>query len=282
MGAEPLIEVAPRMDAPEPPRPQVGLAMDDSVARDILLGTDRGLRYGRHVLKVLPSDPRCKLCAAPFRPPFGPLMRLIGKAPWPKNPKYCAQCYRWLVTHRGGAEIESSFLFADVRGSTTLAESMRPVEFRALMDRFFEIAARVLVAHDAIVDKFVGDEVIGIFVPGVAGPHHAAHAIDAGRELLRAMAEREAQIPIGVGVHSGIAYVGTVGEGTHVELTGMGDPVNVTARLASAAGAGELLVTVAAAAAAGLDHGTLERRQLALKGKTETTEVLVLGPSTRT
>lgn len=268
-------------DEPEPLRPNLGLPMKDSVASDVLMGGHRGLRYGRRALNRLPSDPRCKQCAAPFGPPFSPLMRLIGKAPWPKNPKYCAQCYRYLLAHRGGAEIESSFLFADVRGSTTLAESMRPAEFRASMDRFFNIAARELVRHDAIVDKFVGDEVIGIFVPGIAGPQHAAQAIAAGRELLRVMAEREAGIPIGGGVHTGVAYVGTVGEGTHVDLTAMGDPVNVTARLASAAGAGELLVTLAAAAAAGLAHGSLERRSLALKGKTETTEVLVLGPSTR-
>ena len=134
-------------------------------------------------------------------------------------------------------------------GSTSLAEGMRPAEFRALMDRFFEIAAKVLVRHDAIVDKFVGDEVIGIFVPGFSGKQHAAQAIAAGHDLLRTMVEREAGIPIGVGVHSGIAYVGAVGEGSHVELTAMGDPVNVTARLASAAGAGEMLVTAAAAAA---------------------------------
>jgi adenylate cyclase len=255
--------------------------MGDSVASDILMGTHRAVRYGRRTLNLLPSAPRCKQYAAPFGPPFSPLMRLVGKAPWPKNPKYCAQCYRYLLAHRGGAEIESSFLFADVRGSTTLAESMRPNEFRASMDRFFAIAARELVRRDAIVDKFVGDEVIGIFVPGIAGERHALQAIDAGRDLLRAMAEREPRIPIGAGVHTGVAYVGTVGEGAHVDLTALGDPVNTTARLASAAGAGELLVTVAAAAAAGLDQAGLERRSLALKGKSETTDVLVLGPSTR-
>lgn len=271
----------PRVDPPEQPRPNLGLPMANSVAGEILTGAHRAIRYGRRALNVLPSGPRCKQCAAPFGKPFSPLMRLVGKAPWPKNPKYCAQCYRYLLAHRGGAEIESSFLFADVRGSTTIAESLRPAEFRSLMDRFFDVAAHVLVAHDAIVDKFVGDEVIGIFVPGIAGPHHAARAIEAGRELLRAMAEREPGIPIGAGVHTGVAYVGTVGEGSHVDLTAMGDPVNVTARLASAARAGELLVTLAAAAAAGLEQGTLERRSLDLKGKSEATEVLVLCPALR-
>jgi adenylate cyclase len=84
-------------------------------------------------------------------------------------------------------------------------------------------------------------------------------------------------VPVGVGVNTGIAYVGSIGEENDTELTAMGDIVNVTARLSSVAGAGEVLVTTASAAAAGLDSG-LERRLLDLKGKTEPVEVVVLGP----
>jgi adenylate cyclase len=73
-----------------------------------------------------------------------------------------------------------------------------------------------------------------------------------------------------------VAYVGTVGDGEMVDLTAMGDPVNVTARLASAAGAGELLVSLDAARAAGLDTTALEHRSLELKGKSSATEVVVL------
>ena len=204
-------------------------------------------------------------------------MRRVGKAPWPKNPKYCTACFKQLSQSHIGAEIECTLLFADVRGSTTLAEGMRPTEFRALMHRFFETAAHVLVAHDAIVDKFVGDEVIGIFIPALTGELHASRAIAAARALLSATGP---WIPVGAGVHTGIAFVGTVGEGDDVELTAMGDPVNVTARLASAAGAGEVLVTAAAAEAARLEGAGLGHRQLALKGKSQPTEVVVLRPST--
>jgi adenylate cyclase len=82
-------------------------------------------------------------------------------------------------------------------------------------------------------------------------------------------------IPIGAGVSTGIAYVGSIGQGPDAELTAMGDIVNTTARLASAAGAGEILVTAAAAAAAELP-ATLTRRSLELKGKSELTDVVVL------
>src|SRR5918996_841574 len=67
--------------------------------------------------------------------------------------------------------------FADVRGSTALAEQMRPKEFTSLMGRFYDTAAAVLVNHEAFVDKFVGDEIIGIFVPAMATGQHAQHAI---------------------------------------------------------------------------------------------------------
>jgi adenylate cyclase len=205
-------------------------------------------------------------------------MRLIGKGPWPNNPKYCGSCLKQLMKHHGGAEIDCSLLFADVRGSTPLAETMRPAAFRGLMERFFDIAAEVLVEHDAIVDKFVGDEIIGIFVPALSGDLHAARAIAAARTLLVRMRadERTASVPVGAGVHTGTAFVGSIGTGPHVELTAMGDPVNVAARLAAAAGAGEVLVTIHAASAAGLDARGLDRRDLVLKGKSRPVAAFVL------
>jgi adenylate cyclase len=84
-------------------------------------------------------------------------------------------------------------------------------------------------------------------------------------------------VPIGVGVNTGVAFVGAVGPDDQAEFTAMGDPVNVTARLASAAGAGELLVTAATAQAAHFDEAALEHRQLALMGKSAPTDVVVLG-----
>jgi adenylate cyclase len=251
---------------------------DERLSRGTLMGTSRGLRFGRGVLRRLPSEPRCKLCASPFKGAFGPVVRLLNGGPWPGNPKYCSACFKDLVTHRGGAEIECSLLFADVRDSTPLAEAIGPTRFRELMDRFFQTAAKVLFEHDAIVDKFVGDEVIGIFIPALTGELHARRAIDAGRELLAATGHATGQpwVPLGVGINTGVAFVGTVGQDDHVEFTALGDPVNVTARVTSAAGIGELLATAAAARAAQLTDAGLEHRTLTLKGKSEPTDVLVL------
>ncbi len=227
----------------------------------------------------IPSSPRCKLCAAPFSGPGSLLMRFVGRERWAKNPKYCTGCFGMLSSHHGGAEIECSLLFADVRGSTGLAETMSPREFNRLMGRFFDTATAVLVERDGIVDKFVGDEIIGIFVPSMASREHAARAVDAARTLLAETGVGSAAgpwVPIGIGVNTGVAYVGSIGDASDTEMTAMGDVVNVTARLASVAGAGEILVTTAAAAAAGLP-GDLPHRSLQLKGKSQDTEVVVVG-----
>ncbi len=235
----------------------------------------------RRFWRSIPSPPRCKLCHRPFGGVGGPVMRLVGLGRWSGNPKYCRGCFRDLYRKRAGAEIECSLLFADVRDSTGVAEGMRPSEFRRLMDRFYATAFDVLIAHDAFVDKFVGDEVIGIFVPALTEARHAREAVDAGLELLAATGHGSGApwVPVGIGVNTGVAYVGAVGTQEHVEFTALGDEVNVTARLATAAGMGELLVTDAAILAARLSDAALERRMVALKGKSELIPVAVLTPA---
>lgn len=206
------------------------------------------------------------------------MLRYIGKGRWPGNPAYCSGCFRDLYRYRVGAEIECTSFFADVRGSTSLAERIGPTEFRALLDRFYAVATNVLIKHEAVVDKYVGDEVVGIFIPAMAGPEHARRAVDAGLALLGETGEADGDpwVPIGIGVNTGIAFVGAVGTAEHVEFTALGDAVNVCARLATEAGPGELLATVATADAAGVVAAGLEHRRLALRGKTEATDVVVL------
>ena len=172
----------------------------------------------------------------------------------------------------GGAELEISMLFVDVRGSTGMAEGMSPASFGQLMNRFYKAATDVLIRTDAVIDKLVGDEVIGLYLPLFTGPNHARPAVLAAKELLVATGHAEAEgpwLPIGIGVHTGLAFVGTVGgaEGTVTDITALGDNVNVTARLAAVAAPGEALISEAAYAAGGVDFGELVSRQLELKGK---------------
>jgi len=233
-----------------------------------------------HLFGLLPSSPRCKMCNAPFKGVGGIVMRVIGRPQSKKNPRYCEPC---AFQETGGAEVEISMLFADIRGSTTIAESMSPAEFMKLIGGFYEVATDVLVRTDAFVDRLVGDEVIGLFVPGFAGKGHAKRAIQAAQELVQRLehgAAGKQKLPIGVGVHTGVAFVGVVqgAEEGISDFTALGDNVNITARLASQAAAGEILIGDAAYHAADMGLENLEERSLMLKGKSEAIKVHVLKP----
>jgi adenylate cyclase len=250
---------------------------NEGMWRAILEGTEPRYARTRAVLRRVPGSPRCKMCAAPFGQPGHLLMHLAGRDHWSKNPEYCGECFRVLETHHGGAEIQSSFLFADVRGSTSLAERISATEFRRQLNRFYDVSARILIEHDGIVDKFVGDEVVGMFIPALTRQAHASRAVAAARALLTATGvDDPTALPIGIGVGTGVAFIGSVGEPPVTSFTALGDIVNTTARLASAAAAGEVLVMGSTALASGLDTGGLERRELALKGKTSETTAFVL------
>ena len=252
---------------------------NDEMWRQVLLGEVRGLNLMRRIFGRIPSEPRCKLCAAPFGRPGSLFLPLIGFGSSRLNRRLCRGCIRSVVKKPGGAEIEISLLFADVRGSTGLAERTAAHEFSHLMARFYGMAAKVVDRWDGIVDKFVGDEVVALFIPGFAGSDHASKAIGAARDLLRETAGEDGDpwIPLGAGVHTGVAYVGTIGEGDAHDFTALGDPANTAARLASCALAGEILVSSAAARAARLDTAGLEARTLTLRGRDETVETWVTG-----
>jgi adenylate cyclase len=231
-----------------------------------------------HLHGLLPSDPRCKLCASPFKGWGGFIMHLMGRDQSRYNPRFCEKCK--VFEHPGGAEITLTMLFADVRGSTTLAEKMNALDFSRLINRFYTIASHVLIKTDAMVDRLMGDEAIGLYIPGFSGPEHPRKAIEAAQELLDRTGHRDPKgpwLPIGIGVHTGQAFVGVVGDTEATsDFTALGDNVNITARLASSASAGEILISEAAYIAANSNPGNLEQRQLNLKGKSEPIGVRVL------
>ena len=162
-----------------------------------------------------------------------------------------------------------------------MAEQMSATEFTRLMNRFYKAATNVLVKTDAFIDKLIGDEVMAVYLPIFAGTSHARAAVQAAQDLLRATGHGDRGgpwLPVGVGVHTGITFFGTVSgvEGTFSDFTALGDNVNITARLASQAGPGEALISDEAYLAAGLDIGSVEQRQLELKGKSEPVSVHVV------
>jgi adenylate cyclase len=204
-------------------------------------------------------------------------MKVVGKRQSHGNPNLCSACEDNLIKHHGGAEVAGSILFADIRGSTRMAEAISPTKFRELLNRFYTAASQAVFANSGVVDKFVGDEIMAVFPP-MLGEDHPARAVAAAQGILRATGHDDPAgpwAPVGAGVHTGQVWFGAVGEGQGVEITVVGDTVNTAARLAAAAGPGEIVVSTDVAAAAGLDPD-LPRRSLELKGKTAATDVVTV------
>jgi adenylate cyclase len=239
----------------------------------------------RTLMRWLPKDPRCRICYLPFSGLGGTFVKMaLGRERSALNPSMCNICDKFAREYRGGAEVEISMLFADVRGSTTLAEGIAPIEFSRLIDRFYRAVTDILVESGAWIEKLIGDEVTGLFIPGFAGPQHARLAVEAAQAILRVTGHGRSEgawIPVGVGVHTGTAFVGAVGkEGGMIDITALGDAVNTAARLAANAGPGEILVSEQAWNASGLGSELgpqgAEARHLQLKGRSEPVEVRVL------
>ncbi|HET9853390.1 MAG TPA: adenylate/guanylate cyclase domain-containing protein [Candidatus Limnocylindrales bacterium] len=256
----------------------------EDAMRGFLSGEDPNLARFRRFMGRIPADPHCKLCAAPFEGPGGAVLRHLGFARFPGNPAICGSCIKSL-NKMGvyGAEIPVSLLFADIRGSTTIGERLSPTAYRTYLDRFYRLSSSAILQHDGMLDKFVGDEAIGLFFPGISGHAHTEAAIEAARALLVGVGSADATvdgaIPVGAAVHTGEAFVGSTGaDGSVSDFTALGDVVNTTARLASAAAAGELLVSVEAAQAGGLDTTAIERRTVAVRGRSEPIDVFAVVP----
>jgi adenylate cyclase len=251
----------------------------------VLTGQYKDIPKARRLLKRLPSDPRCKICNAPLRGIGGQLVRIVlGRIPSKINPLFCSGCYDLLAANPGSTEIEMTLLFADVRGSTTLAQEMGTTAFSRLINRFYVTATHVFSESDAWIERLIGDQVIALYLPAMAGENHSQIAIHAAQNLMRAVGYGSAGgawLPVGVGVHTGNTFMGTVGSDAGMrDFTVLGDCANTAARLSSVAAAGEILITDPASAHAHINTAGLEARTLDLKGRAEPINVRVAGVDT--
>jgi adenylate cyclase len=195
------------------------------------------------VMRVLPSEPRCRICRAPFGGGGGRVMRRFGFAPSRKNPTICNMCFE--NAPMGGVETEIGVLFADVRGFTAMSERMTPDEVAQLMNRFYAAATKVLTTS-AVIDKLVGDEVMALYLPQLLGEHWVDHLVRDATELLAAVgygSSEERWLDLGVGIDVGRAYVGNVGAGDVKDFTALGDVVNTASRLLSVATGGQVVMS---------------------------------------
>jgi adenylate cyclase len=253
--------------------------VDSEQWRKILTEGHRPLGIARHLYRHIPSAPRCKVCGNPFGGVGGRVFAVAGYTRSRKNPNLCSRCCDTLPP--GGAEVDIAVLFADVRGSTGLGEHAGAGAFAEQLNRFYAVATAVLLKHDGLIDKMIGDEVMALFIPGISGPDYRRRAVEAALDVMRSVGYGSGDGPwlsLGIGVNAGTAYVGNVGPSGVVDFTALGDTVNVAARMQEIAGGGEVVIAEQVHEdLASLVPGA-RRQTFELRGRQEPLEALVAAP----
>jgi adenylate cyclase len=231
--------------------------------------------------KKLPHNPRCKLCRVPFAGIGGWIMRRRGKGVSSRNPNFCNACDGFIEAYPGGAEDDMSILFVDIRNSTQYADGAAPADVSRRVNAFLDAATEMITDEDGFIMAFYGDCVVAAWPPGFSGKDHAEKALKAAREMsdnTNIVDENGEAIPVGIGVHTGKVYIGTVeaAKGLFRDVSIFGQNVNLTARLASTAKASEALVSEATMQAAGNTATDMENRTLELKGLSEPVTAFVI------
>jgi class 3 adenylate cyclase len=157
---------------------------------------------------------------------------------------------------RGGIEREVTVLFADIRHFTNLSEGLDAPRIVSLLNEIFQLTTDRILKQGGTVDKFIGDSVMAYFGAPVPSADHSLRAVSAAIEIRTAVAERNRQIrgvegtdrldvELGIGIHTGVVVVGTIGSDRRMDFTAIGDAVNVAHRLEKLARPGEILVSEA-------------------------------------
>ncbi len=135
----------------------------------------------------------------------------------------------------GGETRVVSVLFVDIVGSTAMATEREPGEVVDLLNRFFGVVVEEVDRHQGLVNKFIGDAVLAIFGAPVELDDHATQALAAARAMATRLADEVPELEAGVGVATGEAVAGNVGDETRFEYTVIGDAVNAAARISDLA-----------------------------------------------
>ncbi|MBT8492920.1 MAG: FHA domain-containing protein, partial [Deltaproteobacteria bacterium] len=156
-----------------------------------------------------------------------------------------------LTIERGGKMTEITMLFSDIRGFTSMSDGKPPQDVVTTLNEYFEVMVEVLFKHKGTLDKFVGDEIIGLFGAPIPIEGAPKKALDCAIEMQMALREynrtRKAEgledLHIGIGVNTGTVITGAIGSTKALQYTAIGDAMNVASRLCGVAKPGEIIVS---------------------------------------
>jgi adenylate cyclase len=189
-----------------------------------------------------------------------------------------------LALDQAGARREVTMLFADIRGFTSMSERHTPEQMVQVLNDYFEVMVDVLFRHGGTLDKYVGDEIIGLFGAPVEMPDAPLRAARCALDMLKALEEfnqirssRGAEaIHIGIGLNTGPVIAGAIGSSQTLQYTVIGDAVNVAARLCSVAKGGEIIISESTMGACAACAVVEKREPVRVKGKAQPLPIYAL------
>jgi len=181
----------------------------------------------------------------------------------------------------GGVNLDIAALFVDIRGFTTMSESLPPETVVEILNKYLSLTSECVFQNGGTLDKFVGDCTMALYNAPMPLDDYIYKAVKTGwdmvegsRKLAKELEERFGRsVSFGVGVHIGPAVVGNIGSPKRMDYTAIGDTVNTAARLEANAPAGTVLVSKAVVDALGSRIQVESLGNLPLKGKNEPVEV---------
>ncbi len=214
----------------------------------------------------------------PLRGVISAPFRAFGVRPSRMNPNTCTICELMFtkVMRARKITIDATIMFADLRGYTSLSQSLSPDAVSQLLDAFYDQCANAIWAHDGLLNKAIGDAVMAVFNFPLQRGDHVRNAVLAAREIQDGWRGRRdelagtlgiaaSELGIGIGIHTGELSFGEFGQ-SHRDLTAIGTVVNTASRAQSVAAADQILVTDAVHRRALADLADSQPKIYQLKG----------------
>lgn len=139
----------------------------------------------------------------------------------------------------GGHAKDMTILFSDIRGFTTLSESLTPDQLVELLNMYLDAMTKIILQNNGVVDKYIGDAIMAFWGDPLDNPHHAQDAVHVAHQMIKRLAALNIELSecgmptlsIGIGINSGKAVAGNMGSEQRFDYTVMGDEVNLASRL---------------------------------------------------
>jgi adenylate cyclase len=184
----------------------------------------------------------------------------------------------------GGVNQEVTVMFADIRGFTTMSETMEPSRVVEILNEYFTRVTDVIFDNGGTLDKYIGDAVMAVFGAPISKGNDAAAAVNSAMQIQRLLIElnRDAaarewpELRVGIGINTGNAIAGNIGSPRRLDYTVVGDAVNTAQRLMANATGGQILISESTAKKLGKTGKSIDLErlpELKVKGRSEAVPV---------